>query len=108
MAEAQLTGCILPPYEQTGRQPVQAQFVGHLGRDCVFFLLSTEQKRQPVNEHQAMTALATDKQCHSLLCFQKHLAGQALEYIELCVLKRSLEEQRMFRGYDLAVYYYES
>ena len=76
MAEAQLTGCIIPLYEQTGRQPVQAQFVGHLGRDCVCLLLSTERKRQPVNEHQAKTALAADKRCPSPLCFQKHLAGR--------------------------------
>lgn len=42
------------------------------GERLCLLAASTEQKRQPVNEHQAMTALAADKHCHSLLCFQKH------------------------------------
>lgn len=96
---AQLTGCIIPLYEQTGRQPVQAQFVGHLGRDCVCLLLSTERKRQPVNEHQAKTALAADKRCPSPLCFQKHLAGRGSR-IHRVTCARSKEAWRSKECFD--------
>ena len=60
--------------------------------------MSTRQ-RQPL-------PLTSDAPLHC--AFRSTLQGEALGSIELRVLKRSLEEQRMFRWYDLAVYHNES
>lgn len=44
----------------------------------------------------------------SIVLSETPSGGKALEYTELCLLNRSLEEQRMFRGYDLAIHCNES